>query len=491
MFRLFDGLPLAVIPSLFRAFINLYQRYLKMKTMRFSFQTVLLIAIIFLEVACSSQTSNHPTISSTPFTTISKSNLIPISTPEPTVTSISDSSLSRQIGTPSSTLVSEETLTSVPTPQPLTLPQSPIVFYYHALDGHLYRTDIAGSFTEQLTTTPEVNPNNADIETGLNFYRPPQVSPNGRWLILNDGQGGWTLLDLLENQDSKTGTGQDLLSPTWSPDSQRFAFLSSNQLCIYELVDQVVSCPVQLENLKGAVWSPNETHIAVITTTPATTTYVSGQVWLVDLANHTVESIGIFSTSFEATINDIVTWLPNGTEVLIKTTGEVPSALFSLDNNMSTVFSESIIDASPDGKYFLHASSHVSTSDELIGYDLPNTYVCDDSQHEFIIDWAWSNDSQNLAYTLLCRNVNEIDSKHIVVVNIETQTLLWHQKISPDLQLKAWTPDNKYLLLNTTGGWPQDASIWRFAANGFGLPEKIKESSFLLEIIPQWQDVYR
>jgi uncharacterized protein with WD repeat len=59
--------------------------------------------------------------------------------------------------------------------------------------------------------------------------------------------------------------GADRIDFTWSPDSQRFAYVTSSELCIYDLAGQTTTCPLTGEQMGfvEAEWSPAGSYIAV------------------------------------------------------------------------------------------------------------------------------------------------------------------------------------------------------------------------------------
>ncbi len=384
-----------------------------------------------------------------------------------------------------------------PTARPLDPPGVPVVFYY-AFDGHMYRTDVAGSFAERLTITPESDPRNEDLDPGFAFYRPPQVSPDGRWLLLNGGRGNWKLLDLAMGLEVGQGQGQPRLSPSWSPDSQRFAYLTYSQLCLYELSDQTVSCSFSLPQnslrLIGAVWSPTGDHIAVAAATgvpdipDGNPIYAAGEVWLIHVPDGRAKLIGTFSTGLHSTTSEIINWLPDGSGLIIKTTVEIPSTLFRFTDDDPILFQEPVIDVSPDGRYVLHSSGRITGIEGTELYTLPFSNVCEDEKFR-LEDWAWSPNGEHLAYTILCPETGQNGkTKWLYVTNISQQVPLWYQQIPLySIRLEQWTPDGDYLLLqNNPSGWPQDSSIWRLSADGTGSPETIVPQGILLGTVSQW-----
>ncbi|MEZ4517076.1 MAG: hypothetical protein R3C44_09665 [Chloroflexota bacterium] len=89
--------------------------------------------------------------------------------------------------------------------------------------------------------------------------------------------------------------------------------------------------------------------------------------------------------------------------------------------------------------------------------------------------WAWSADGQHLAYVMTCG-----DASWLSVVETMTGDLLWQQALAAGVSVKAWSPDDHYLLLQMRPtGLLADASIERFASDGSGAPEPVTRGLFI------------
>ena len=109
--------------------------------------------------------------------------------------------------------------------------------------------------------------------------------------------------------------------PTWSPDSQSLAYLSQNdKLCLYEIATQSEVCPFQAASqLLIAKWSPNGTHIAIATVDPSDSAdCCTGQVWLINTTDYEAEIVGSYYVTLEPARETILTWLPDGSGLLIR-----------------------------------------------------------------------------------------------------------------------------------------------------------------------------
>lgn len=394
--------------------------------------------------------------------------------------------------TPAPELPIVPTLVPAPTKPPLTptpmaeppMPESSLILLYYGSDGHLYRTDSAASFIRQLTSVPDRSEEGEYV-----FFRPPRVSPDGRWLALNGGWGGAALLDLAEGKAVGVGRGGAMQAPVWSPDSQSMAYLGrDNKLCIVGVPDLVEDCPFQdVRQLQEVVWSPNGLWIAVALADPAGEdgNCCTGQVLLFNPADGSAEVVGTFATTFEPIVGDSLAWLPNGSGLLIKNTADSGSAIFKPETGVTVSFAQPIVSVSPDGRHLLASSGLVSDVDGAALYSLPLDGPDCAGGSSKLAGWAWSFDGRRLAYHVNCK---ETEGTWLSVVETDTGSLLWGQALSEDMIVKAWTPDDDYLLFQKqAGGLLEDASILRLAADGPGEMIPVVEGLFI-EVVPAWGD---
>ena len=196
------------------------------------FGFVLLTGVVFFSVGCSSNGISNATPSLALATTIPaathSSATRSVETAVP-ATPIAITATATNIAIPATVTVAvaSPTLTPESTTVPVEPAGTPSLFFL-APDGHIYGTDEVGSFRQQLTIMPEPLDENSEVWRSFYYYRPPQLSPDGQWLILNDGRGGWSLLELSPQRIHSQGKGDPLLSPSWAPDSQRFVYVGQN-----------------------------------------------------------------------------------------------------------------------------------------------------------------------------------------------------------------------------------------------------------------------
>ena len=386
------------------------------------------------------------------------------------------------------------TLTPLPTftiaPTPISLPTSvmlpqtaPFIFLY--TNSYLARTDEDGSAIQPITSLIEP----AGEQVWLTFAAlPPQVSPDGQWLIIYNGRGRWQLLNLTRWEVRNTGQGQLRLSPTWAPDSQSFAYLANNQLCIYKLDTGTDACLFTGENLLGASWSPNNLYIAVAQG-DFTSACCVGKIWLIHVADNTAKMIGTYSTFPEATTNQIIEWVANNESLLIK--GYTPF-LYSPSDEATIQFQEAVVDISPNGQSILYNSGHIGFIDGTIDYQMPLNPDCPGFKIG-IHNWDWSPTGDRLAYLSSCSLELSI-TNWLYVLDSQTGKIVWQKEISEinsqfPLEFLYWSPDGEYLFLDEPDeiyGSHALSPIWRIKSDSTSTIEPIVEEGFLLGIVPQW-----
>lgn len=398
------------------------------------------------------------------------------------ITSTSTAAPQNPTNTPASMIMH---FSPTPTAVPQESPDAPILFFV-ASDGHLYRTGVMGNLWQQLTITPESLDGNSDVWRSYIFYRPPQISPDGKWLILNDGRGGWTVLELSSGQLTSQGKGDDLLCPTWSPDSQHFAYLDqNNRLCIFSLADQTTTCPFTgLNRIIGAKWSPNDSQIAVAVSDPECCT---GELWLLDSSDSSAEMVATFSTTFESNIDKIVAWVSAPSGLLIKAHASGPAAFYWPQDGTLQTLSQPVLDASPNGRFLLFPSGEIGENEGTIPYSPPN--LCEAGALALLHDWAWSPDGKQLSYLTSCQAEHPVPT-YLSVIDLAAGSLLWQVQVAQPLQLIHWSPDATYLFLDQADILPGDSPIWRILADGSGALEIALSEGFLLGIVPQRNELH-
>lgn len=381
---------------------------------------------------------------------------------------------------------------STPTPESPSLASADVLLYRN---GSLERVDVQGSNPLSLPSVTGIGDNPTDY-----FHaNPPQISPDGRWLIAyaaaSETTGNWRLFDATTGELVATGSGQARLSPTWSPDSIAFAFLDHSGICVYALEPASEACaPVVdfdgtvVENLIGAAYSPNGTHIA-LAQADMSAPCCRVMVWLFALDGSEAFAIGAYEMPPQATSTEMFEWTADG-RLLIKTVEpDMNSILYSLTDLPTITYSRPVQDISPDGRWVLYRSGEVGDVNGSVIYDLPTNEACPRA----ILgsnNWAWSPDGTQLAFLLNCAAATE--SSWVYVLDAATGDVQWEKALPRPaealypLDRLFWSPDGTYLLLDgpdTTVEFTRPLSpIWRLAADGMGELEVLVESGYLVGV---------
>ncbi|MEZ4516820.1 MAG: hypothetical protein R3C44_08270 [Chloroflexota bacterium] len=385
----------------------------------------------------------------------------------------------------------------IATPESLSLGSAAVLFYQ---DGRLARADVpAGNIVSSIPVTGVGEDPKAHFDTN-----PPQVSPDGRWLVeysaMDEATSRWQLFEATTGSLIATGSGQSRLSPTWSPNNVAFAFLGQNGLCVYSLESASEACsqiptydgtvldPGVVEGLIGAAWSPDGRHIVLVqtdTSDPCCT------VWLSALDGSKAFDIGTYTLPTHADTAEMIEWTADG-RLLIKTIEpDMGSRLYSLTEDQQTItYTEPVKDVSADGRWILYRSGKVGDIDGSMIYELPTNEVCLQAALDNR-NWAWSPDGEWLAFLLNC--TASAEESRLYVLNAATGDVHWGKVLSKPvgafspLNRLFWSPDGAYLLLDTAPDSTQPLSpIWQLVADGSDELDVLAENGYLVNVVPQW-----
>lgn len=351
-------------------------------------------------------------------------------------------------------------------------------------NGHLHRTNVDNDFDQQLTNEPE-SAEDINLQT-----LHPHVSPDGMWLALGGKWGGSAFLNIANGSETGIGRGRAMRVSTWSPDSQRVAYLGhNNQLCFYRLADEATNCPFKAENeLLVAKWSPNGEYVAVVVLETAVSTECClAQVWLFNTLTEEAEIVGNLTVTLEPVVERLLRWLPNSGGLLIHSeTNRLPDALYSLEDQAAHLFTEPVRDVAPNGRFLLYESGKIGNINGDVFFDLPTveSSACPREERP-IRSWVWSADGEQIAYTLRCPASDEGEN-WLIIVEAATGDKQWEINLPTNLSLNSWTPDNSSLLLNEYSPLPEEWAIWQISSDGQNPPEKILSQAILLSYVPAW-----
>lgn len=370
--------------------------------------------------------------------------------------------------------------------EPMITPTAPIsteTILFAAQDGYLYNTDTYGCTRNQIVLLTE-NPDGDDAFLGFYLSRAPIMSPDGHWLVINDGRWQWSLVNLDEKKVVAEGKGEKgRLSPTWAPNNLAFAYIGvEDKLCIYSLSDSTETCVYQAEDaLLRATWSPDGEAIAVIVGECC-----EPQVWMINLKKGTNTLIDTVSVSFESLPKFELSWIqPSDGEMswlLIKEQqDQLKASVYTSGGVLLQHFDRVILDLSRDGEYALYPN--LSGGVGKVNGDIFYTPYSERESETLIQDWAWSPDGEQLAF--LTTNRNSEDGGFLLsVVNLTAESLLWQMEFSEPFQTIYWSIDGQYLFLDVHDLKPNDSPIWRLAADGKSNIEVVVDEGILIGVLP-------
>lgn len=389
------------------------------------------------------------------------------------------------------------------TAEPTATPFVGLPLFFIAPDGHMYRTSVVdGHVREQVSILPEplqqgqegevtVGPrgeiiygqSEVNVWQELFLYRPPQISPDGEWIILNDGVGRWSLINLRESLVAAKGSGHWLLSTTWAPDSQQFAYLDRDkQLCIYYIDLEIKTCIFQHdENLLGGVWSPDGNYIAGVVVDEC----CEAEVWLIDPLSEEAYYVGDASITFESSLDRIITWAQaeavDEAKLLINAQANfTQAALYIPYHDTWRHFDRPMLDISPDGNYLL------SSEGEIVSLDGDVLYTPSDRNETgrfYLHHWDWSPTGDKVAY-LTPAAVDQ--SSRLSIISLPQANLVWQKELPHPMQIVYWSPDGRYLLLDQADAAPTDSPIWYLPSDGSEELGVVVDEGFLLRVAVQW-----
>ena len=319
-----------------------------------------------------------------------------------------------------------------------TLPSTDF-FLLFAHSDDLWRADTDGRNIERLTENGLLNWNMDQegnwIQAAL--YRPPQASPNGKWVVLSQ-----TGLDLrlvnVETHEQQLLPAPGASTVAWSSDSRLFAYAAvadeKEQLFVYNIYSHQRMSLLELESdsdgrLHSITWSPDGDRIAFICCTNQASSEVSEntEVQVVEVSSKEVVKVKEVAASFAS--RPPLCWLADGTV----TTSTQESIYCSDDQSFSRA-------RSLNGEYLA-----------ILG---PQS-----SEDEF-----WTGPSQ------------------LTVEQIDTGEVVWQRDLAENFKVVRWLPGEEYLALDDVSA---NSPIWRIQLNAEGSPEIFVEEGFLLDTVSQ------
>jgi len=272
------------------------------------------------------------------------------------------------------------------------------------------------------------------------MYRPPQVSPDGRWISLSRTGLDLVLVNVASHTQKKLPRpGAPIVA--WSPDSCFFAYVpesttDDNDLYLYDVEAGRAERLLRLKSgewgdIRNVVWSPDNRFIAFACCfeSQATTGDATGQIRRIEVATGQMDTVGEVKTS-----------VASGSQLCWTVDGHVT---VDPDQGVRCSYRRRLpIALSPDGT--LSASLSPLSPDDA---------------------W-WTGPSA------------------LTVTKASTNEVVWQREMAGNTKKVFWSPDGSYLILDDDGNC---SPIWRTKADGTGDVETILEDGFLLDVVLQWQ----
>lgn len=372
--------------------------------------------------------------------------------------------------------------TSAPSPNPAQpLPESLAVLYLSA-EGQIVLTDVNRSESAVLTSVSTQTALGDEPNVWMQFHlsSPPQVSPTGKHLLMQDGNGGWLIYDLATQSIRKQFPATaGIASPSFSPQGEQLAFIQEGQLCLHTLSANATEClpPFGAAPL-FAGWSPYSDRIALVLGECC-----QAEVWLVDAANLTSQAVGFTDLTFETNLSRVLRWIyDEDTEeeklVILSQKNASQALIYFPTRSTASQLNFSLAGISANGKYILTLDGKIGTPDGDFFYTLagqrPATVL--------IKDWAWSPRGDRLAVIYTQPDRADV-STTLSVIDLGEKTLLWERAFDFPFAQVEWSRDASLLLLDQADLRPTDSPIWKINADGEDKLEIFLEAGFLLTVL--------
>lgn len=320
-----------------------------------------------------------------------------------------------------------------------------------------------------------------DIDRYFFNFR-PQVSPNGRYILL-PGIGGYphpnndlgTGLWLFDLQEGKT---RQLLPQakiaTWNPQNDQIVYVEGDTLYILPIAEGATPFPLFTHphlNWLYARWSPDGNWISVVTSEPGElteqgTVETTDAYWVIptngELAQKLAENK---STAIEHTAREIA-WSYDSQFLLIR-------------NEVFNLVGEKMSSTYPGQVYWLPNQHLVLVnSDNSLHIATITGEGTVDISNSFATAWAFSHDGQQLAYSQSSNN----GYVEIYTFNIETmENILVGSVAANFLDIIRWSNNDQYLLMDDG---QNNSPIWAINTQLIGATEQVLNKGVLIEVIP-------
>jgi hypothetical protein len=391
--------------------------------------------------------------------------------------------------TPAATATPAPTTTTPPPPPSPTLELEDTLILYAVLQGQNWALEAypdQPAFNEEVFDAfygPEARMEGVRRYTDFNFG--PQLSPNGRYLLL-PGLGGYGGPDNtgLWFVNLQTNDVRQLLPRakvfTWSPNGDQITYVEGDTLYTLSVAEGAEPRPLfshpDLWELY-ARWSPDGSTIATMFTAQGeldetgfpklTDTY-----WLVDANSGQASEIAERPGFAIEHVAEEMTWSPNGRYLLVR------SELFTRNGDvLPTEF--------PGGAHWLPVPEALPESEQeklLVNDQNGLRIMTIDGQEvtrisdEYVHPWVFSNNGRFLAY------LDPQTESDLLIFDLQSHETM---RLDPSpIQVGAlrWSSNDNYLLLDERG---RSGSIWALAVQPGSQPQMVLENGVLLDAFQQ------
>lgn len=386
-----------------------------------------------------------------------------VSSPTPTITQTM-TAVSTTTPQPTDTAVPKPTATPTTTPETAVILDDTLILYaaiqdYNwALKTYPYHPAFSGDVFDHFYG-PAAN-TEVDTYTRLNFG--PQLSPNGRYLLLPGVGGFGGHNNGLWFVNLQTGEARKLLlkpkPATWSPYGDHIAYVDGDTLYILSIAEGAEPQPLFTHpnlNKLYARWSPDGSTIAILTSEQgpldnAGNPELKDTYWLVDVVSHQANELAVrpgFAMEYAA---EEMTWSPTNRYLLMR------SQVFDKDGQQLSAGFPGVaawLPASKQSKANGQELLLVNGRDGLLIMTIEGKELTRISD-AFVDTWAFSHDGRFLAY------LNPHDQTDLIIFDLDSQETRHLGPLPQDKFSLQWSGNDDTLLLDN-GGF--SSLIWTLA----------------------------
>ncbi len=320
-----------------------------------------------------------------------------------------------------------------------------------------------------------------DMYTRFNFG--PQLSPNGRYLLLpgiggygGHNNGSWFI-------NLQTGEARQLLLKpkvaTWSPYGDQITYVDGDTLYRLSVAEGAEPQPLFTHpnlNKLYARWSPDGSTIAALTFEQgpldnAGNPELTDRYWLVDAASGQARELAARPGFAMEYVAEEMTWSPTGRYLLMR------SQVFDKDGQQLPLEFSGVAKWLPASKQI-----EISGQEPLLvnGYDGLTIMTIEGEElarisDAFVSNMAFSNDGRFLAY------LNPHDETNLIIFDLESQETWPLGPIPPNIFSLQWSGNDDYLLLDAGG---RTSPIWALAVESGSQVQVVVAEGTLITAFP-------